>query len=113
MSIKRILGILICIAGVVLILISNNIKGQIAEGNLKISNAESQVNQGQSLFGLNPITKEIGQRAVIDPAQQKINAGKAEVAEYTILANRLMIGGIILCVVGFGIAVIPFGMKKG
>lgn len=112
MNLKRIIGILICTGGVVLIFISNHIKNQIESGKIQISNAESQVSQGKTFFGLNPVSKTIGDQAIFNPAQNKINAGKEEVTYYESLANQLQIGGIIAIVVGIGIALIPFGGKK-
>lgn len=112
MNLKRIIGILICIGGVVMLFISNHIKNEVESGKMQISSAESQVSQGKTLFGLNPVTKTIGDQAVFNSAQNKINAGKEEVAYYESLAHQLQIGGIIAIIIGIGIALIPFGSKK-
>jgi hypothetical protein len=113
MNLKRIIGILVAIGGVVLIFVANHIQEQVEGGKEKVSSAEKSVGQGQRLFGLNPYTKEIGQRTIFDPAQNKINAGKEEISHYESLANSLKIGGIILALAGIGIVFIPFSRKKG
>jgi hypothetical protein len=113
MNLKRIIGILIAVVGLASIFFANHIKAQVGEGKEKVSSAEKSVGQGQSLFGSNPVTQQIGQKALFDPAQKKINAGKEEIAYYETLASRLEIGGAILIVVGLGIAFIPFSRKRG
>jgi len=112
MTLKRIIGILICIGGIALLFISNYIEKEVAAGKQEISSAEQKVGQGKTLFGLNPYTKEIGNKAIFDPAEKKIQAGKAEVAYYEALASRLRIGGIAAIVIGIAIVLIPFGAAK-
>jgi len=106
-KIRRGVGIIICIAGIALIFASNYIKQQVEAGKIEIAEGERKVKQGQTLFGLNPVTKEIGQKAIFDPAQGKIAAGKADVAKYEKLAGQLMIAGIVLIAAGAIIALIP------
>ena len=113
MKLKRVIGILLAIGGLVMIFAAKRIQSQVEEGKETVSSAEKSVGQGQTLFGLNPVTKEIGQRTIFDPAQNKINAGKEEIAYYEKLASELEIGGGILVVIGIGIAFIPFSRKKG
>lgn len=112
MNSKRIIGILICIGGVVLIFVSSYIQKQVESGELEISSAESKVGQGRTLFGLNPYSKEIGNQVFFNSADKKIEAGKEKAAHYASLANQLWIGGIAAIVVGLGIVFIPFGRKK-
>ncbi len=112
MNLKRIIGIAVCIGGIVLILISNYIKSQVEEGKEEISDAESKVQRGKTLFGLNPYTEAIGQKIIFDPAEKKIDTGKQEISSYEAKASQFMIAGIIVIVVGIGIILIPFGRKK-
>jgi hypothetical protein len=106
---KRIIGIVVFIIGVAMIIVSISIKKQTEAGKTQIAGAQKKVEQGNSLFSLSPVTKGIGQ-GVTGSAQKKINAGKEQVAQYETIAQWLLIGGIILCVVGAGIVFI--GKKK-
>jgi uncharacterized protein YjeT (DUF2065 family) len=110
-NIRRALGILIIIGGIVLFGISQYIKGQVEEGKMKISNAEKKIEQGNKLFSFNPISKQVGQQ-ITGSAQKKINEGKEEVDYYTQLANQLQIGGYILMIVGLVIVLIPKKTKR-
>ncbi len=109
MKTKRIIGIIILIAGLVMEGFSFYIKKQVAEGNIEIESAQSKLDRSQGLFGSNPVAKEFG-KALTGSAQSKINQGRRDVDYYTRLANNLQIGGIICIVVGAGILVI--GRKK-
>ena len=111
MNIRRILGIVVVIAGIALIVISQYIKTQVAEGNLQISSAQQKVDQGNKLFSLSPYSKPIGQQ-MTGSAQKKINAGQEQVAYYDQLADQLQIGGIILIVIGAVIILIPRRAKR-
>jgi hypothetical protein len=111
MNIRRILGIVVVIAGIALIIISQYIKTQVAEGNLQISSAQEKVNQGNKLFSLSPYSKPIGQQ-MTGAAQKKINAGQEQVAYYTQLADQMQIGGIALIVIGTVIILIPRKSKR-
>ena len=112
MKLTRIIGILIALAGVAMICVSYYIQNQVEAGKQEISSAEKKVSQGKTLFGLNPYSKEIGNKAIFNPAEQKISAGKEEVAYYEMLEQRLWIGGIIAIAAGLIITVIPFGKNK-
>jgi hypothetical protein len=108
MNVKRILAIIIFIAGVVMLFVSSNIKKQIAEGTLKVAAAEKTVNQANSLFSLNPTTKQLTQGSV-QKAQKKIAAGKQDIARYTKIADELQVGGFVL--MGAGILIFVLGRK--
>ncbi len=112
MNLKRIIGIVICIGGIVLIFVSNYIKNQVESGKIQISSGESQVNQGQTLFGVNPVTKQAGNQLFFNSAQEQINAGKRDVAYYESLASQLQIAGIIAIIVGLGVIFIPFSSTR-
>ena len=110
MNAKRILGMIILIAGIIMIGFSFYIKKQVAEGNIEISSAQKNVDRGSSLFNLNPVAKEIG-KGIIGSAQSKIDQGEKDVAYYTQLANGLQIGGIVC--IAIGAAIIFIGRKRG
>ncbi len=109
MSWKRIIGILLALAGIALVLTSNYISDQVEAGKEQINSAQEKVDKGSSLFSLSPYTKDVG-KEITDSAQKKIDAGKLEVIQYETLAGKLKIGGIALIVVG-GLLVI-FGRRK-
>ena len=112
MTIKRIIGMIVALAGVALLFLSNYIAEQVTEGRAQISDAESQVGTGRQVFGLNPVSKQIGEKTIFNPADKKIAAGKEEVARYEVIARRAKMGGIVLIVVGFGIFIIPFKRRR-
>ena len=112
MNLKRIIGILVCIAGVVLILFASYINNQVAAGKEQVASGQKKVDQGKTLFGLNPYTKAVGQKVIFDSADQKIKAGQEEIANYETLAGRLQIGGIVLIVAGLGIIFIPSRKRR-
>jgi len=95
------LGLVLCAIGVVSLGGSMYLKKQIAEGNLKISNAEHSVKQGQSLFSTNPISKEVG-KGLFGSANKQISAGRDEIAYYTKVAQALQVGGIVFIIAGLG-----------
>src|SRR4051812_15770172 len=106
MNVKRIIGIIVLVIGVVLIFVSSNIKKQIAEGTLKVNAAEKTVGQANSLFSLSPVTKELS-KGTISSANKKIAAGKQDIARYTKLADELQLGGFVL--IGAGILIFVLG----
>ncbi|PIS02704.1 MAG: hypothetical protein COT85_01350 [Chlamydiae bacterium CG10_big_fil_rev_8_21_14_0_10_42_34] len=112
MSIKtrKILGILSIIIGGAMLLFSDYIAEQVAEGRLQIRQGQQSVDTVDSLFSQSKYTKPFGQ-AFTGSAQRKIDAGKAEADKYETLSGQLKIGGIILIVVGIGLFFIG-GRKK-
>lgn len=106
MSVKRIIGIIVLIVGVVMLFVSNNIKQQVAAGTLKVQSAEKSVNQANSLFSLSPTAKQLTQ-GTMQGAQKKIAAGKEQIAYYTKLADELQLGGFVL--IGAGILIFVLG----
>ncbi len=104
-------GICVCIAGAGLILTANYINQRVAEGKEQIREGEQKVSAGKILFSLTPYTKEIGQKAIFDSADSKIQAGKEEIAQYKGGAKQLQVGGVLLIVAGLGLFFI-FGKKS-
>jgi hypothetical protein len=106
MNLRRILAIIALIIGLGLIGFSQYIKAEVAEGKQEIAGAQKSVDQGNSLFSLSPYTKDAG-KILTDPAQKKIDEGKADVAHYATLSDQLEIGGIALSLLGLIFLAIP------
>lgn len=111
MNVKRILGIVLLLAGIACILFAKYINNQITEGQAKVDKAQQQVDQSNSLFSLNPVTKEVG-KGLTNPIQQKINAGQATIEQYEALALWLNVGGIVLIVLGVIVFLLGFAGKR-
>ena len=109
MNIKRILGIIILLAGVGMLVASNYIKVQVEEGKIKISEAEQKVGTARGLFSLSPVAEEFT-KGKLDDADAQIAEGKGQVAYYGKMASQLHVGGYIL--IGIGIIFVIFGRKK-
>lgn len=117
---KRIFGILIAVAGIVMILYSNYIFTQIGEGRGKIARAEKGMETGKSMFSLapaevrdSPYAKEVGGYAT-SSIQEKIDSGKATIEEYERIANGLKWGGWAAVIIGALLFLFSFtgGKKK-
>ena len=78
------------------------IKSQVAEGQEKIGRAKERVNQGNSLFSLNPLTEKIGEK-FSEPVQSKIKEGEMEVQKYEKISHYLTIFGALSLIVGIGL----------
>jgi hypothetical protein len=102
MNSKKTLGIVLLIGGIAMLVASNYIKGEVAEGRMKIDRAQRQVDTGSKLFSNNPISQEVG-KTITGGAQRKINEANQEAGYYGTMAGQLQIGGIILIVAGAAI----------
>jgi hypothetical protein len=94
-SVKRIIGIIILIIGVIVILFANYEKGRIAK-------AEGNIKKGTSLFSGHSAGSEAG-RSVGGAMENKV-------ASYSTPVMILKIGGIVLVVIGVCMAL--FCRKK-
>jgi hypothetical protein len=99
---KKVLGAILFLGGIAMILLSMYIKNQVVQGKLEVSDAQSKVDSGNSLFSLNPMAKEVG-KTMTGSAQKKINAGQEQISMYEQRAQWLQMGGIALLVLGAGI----------
>jgi hypothetical protein len=106
---KRVFGFVVLIGGIVLMVLSSYIKTQVEQGKMDIASGQEKVDMGNSLFSLNPVTKELG-KGVTSSAQNRINQGRLDVTEYEMIAGWLKVGGIVLIVLGA--AVVVFGRSK-
>jgi hypothetical protein len=111
MNIKRIAAIALLICGVGLMLFSNYISNQVAEGRTQIKEGQSTVDTANSLFSLNPVAKEAGKMAT-GSSQRKIDEGRKTADEYSALASKMQIGGVIALILGAGFFLLSF-RKKG
>lgn len=101
-KVARILGVILVLIGIALFGISMYINSEVAAGRVRASDAQSQVDQGNSLFSMHPYTKEAG-KMFTGPAQEEINAGNLKISHYARRANWYQIGGIVLVILGIGV----------
>ncbi len=109
MKIKKIIAIIIFLLGIGMLFVSYDIKKKVAEGTLKVRKAEKTVNQANSLFSLSPTAKQLTQES-LQGAQKKIEAGKADIAYYSKLADQLQLSGLVL--MGAGILIFVLGREE-
>jgi hypothetical protein len=94
-STKRITGIVILIIGIIVILYANHLKGRIAD-------AEGNIQKGTSFFSGHSAGSQVGQAVG--------GAMEGKVASYSTPVMLLMIGGIVIAIIGAGMAL--FCKKK-
>ena len=102
MNSTKITGLVVIIVGAALLLFSDYIAQEVAEGREQIQQGQQSVDTLDSLFSQSQYTKSVG-KTFTGSAQKRIDRGNREVAKYGALSNQLQIGGIILIVVGIGI----------
>lgn len=100
MNRRQIFAVIMVIVGVGMIIFSNYIADQVTEGKLRIARGEKQIKQTETLFSLNPVSKEVG-KTLLSPGEKEIAQGKVEVSEYERVVSYLRIGGAVLMVLGF------------
>lgn len=101
MDAKRIFAIALIVVGAIMLLFSHYIAEQVAEGRLKISSGQRQVNTIDSAFSHSQYTKPVG-GMLTGSAQRRIDAGSAEADRYESIAHKLQFGGVILIIIGAG-----------
>ena len=98
-------GVVMFVIGVVAFGLSMYIRDQVDEGRGRVSSAQKRLDQGNSLFNLSPMTKQIG-KGFTSGAQNKIDEGILQIQKYNDFAAWLQIAGIVFMVVGGGITII-------
>lgn len=99
MDVRKIIAIVLVVIGGAMLGVSYYIKNEVAEGRIKVQNAERSVEKGKSLFSITPYTKPIGE-GIAKSADKKIQEAKHEIGYYERMAQMLQIGGIIAIIVG-------------
>lgn len=97
---KRLIGIIFLIAGIVLLVFGYYEKGQI---NQKGQNAHESIQKGQGMFQENPVGQAVG-----GSLQQQVTE---KVAHYQHLVMWIMIIGGVVAIIGIGM-LISCGCKK-
>lgn len=108
---KQIFGIVLFVIGLGMLYGSHYITTQVLEGKGKIASAQQKVDTSNQLFSVTPATKPIG-KGLTQGAQNKIDAGRDEVAYYEQMAQWLKIGGVVFVVVGIGACLFCRGKKS-
>lgn len=103
---------IVLLLGIVMVGVSQHIQGRVFEGRQEISSGEQKVETGRRVFGVNPVSKEVGDTVIFNSADKKIAAGKQQADEYEALANQLQTGGIIAIIVGAAMILFSFKKKK-
>jgi hypothetical protein len=96
---RRFIAIGAIVVGAICVFFSNYIAVQVAEGKYKVASGQQKVNMIDSAFSQSKYTKGVGQ-VFTGSAQRRIDEGKAEIAKYEGLANKLQVGGAIVAVLG-------------
>ena len=96
---RRILGIVLLVAGIAAILFATYIDNQVAEGRIQITEAQQKVDVGTSIFSLTPQTKQ-ATAPITRSVQSRIDQGTLTANQYEILAHGFKIGGIIAAIAG-------------
>jgi hypothetical protein len=111
MKVQRILGILLVVAGIVLLGVSNYIKKQVAEGRIEIAAGQKKVDSARSVFSLSPATEPVG-KMITSGGQKRIDEGTATANYYERMAGNLQIGGIIAMVAGALLFILSYRRKR-
>lgn len=111
MSFRKVIGIILIIAGACLVFTSVYINREVEMGKGKIARGEQQVEAGKQLFKIAPPTEPIGD-VLTEGAQRKIDQGKMDVAKWEHYSGWFMYGGIGCLVVGFILLFIPNKRRK-
>ena len=99
MNFRRILGIIILLAGLGSIGTSLYIKKEVAKGREQIASGQQKVDQTKTIFGMSSAIKPVGE-VLTASGQSQINQGRHDVAYYEKLSDWLMTGGVIAVILG-------------
>lgn len=102
MKTGNIIGIFLFLLGGGAIFGAEYLALQIGSGKAKVEKAQNQVDTGDALFSLNPLTQQIGQQ-MTGSAQKKIDQANQQIVEYELLAQQIRYTGIGLWIVSAGL----------
>lgn len=106
MNFRRILGILILLAGIASLILGMYITSQVEQGKMQVASAQKKVKQSTGLFNMSPYTKGVGD-TLSNSAQKKIGEANEMIAQYAQYATWFKIGGVAMIVLGGIIIFIP------
>lgn len=106
MGVKKFLGIKGFIWGVVLIAASAHIANRVAAGREEIAGAQDQVNQAEGIFGITPVTAEVGED-LAEPNQEQIDFESQRADKYAVISRQIQVGGAILLAIAIALLVMP------
>jgi hypothetical protein len=107
MRFTRILGVVIVLLGIGALIFANYLNHRLSDAGEQIADAKQKVKEGNALFSLNPVAKEIGGE-LTNSAEKKISKAEHTVQYYENIASFSQTGGICLLVVGVGIFLLSF-----
>ena len=108
---KKILGLVLLVAGACCILFASYINGQVAAGKIQLSDAQDGVDVGNTLFSTNRVTQQVG-KPVTGVVQNKIDAGQITVQQYERISMGLEVGGGISILAGIALLIASFKKRR-
>lgn len=107
---KKVTSIIFLLSGIGVFMFGNHMSKQVDQGEAKIAQAEED-QQGRRKPLIGPVRKNVRSKQA-EVAQQRISAGKQNIARSQVTANWLKGTGISLFVVGVGIFIFSISSKK-
>lgn len=99
MRLKLILGIILCLGGIGLFVLSDYISNEVSEGRVEIQQGQKQVDGINSFFKNTTKTDLVGD-VVTNSAQKKINKGIREANYYEGVSGQLKIAAWVSFIAG-------------
>jgi uncharacterized membrane protein HdeD (DUF308 family) len=112
---RRILGILVLLGGIVLLVLSANLKKRIQGGKLKIAEAQQQAQQENGSLPLRPIPRARVESAEEQAKQQAMQRGEEtsqELSQFEAYVSWFHVGGIVFIILGAGIFCLSWKKKS-
>lgn len=109
MTTQRIFALFILIGSIILFIFGSSISSKVAQGEMKVANAEQNADQGRR--GIGPVRRGMKEQASKN-AHEKIGEEKQTIAKYQVTANWLHGTGTVLFIVGAVMLVCSFCPKK-
>jgi hypothetical protein len=106
---KKAFSILLFLLGIACYGGSLYIEDQVAQGKIKLKDAQKNIDQTDQMLSLSPYTAPLG-RGLKEASKGKIDEGKQQINYYTDFSSKLKLAGYIL--MGLGAISIPFAFRK-